>query len=65
MKNKIDTQKYPIDTIFESDDICFRVVDYEKTLSDDGDDHYEVCFDEEYNCKVWTKQSCLDKMKLK
>lgn len=59
-------QKYPIGSIFTADEEqFFRVVDYEKTLSDDADDHYKVCFDEKSNLTVWTKQSYLDKMELK
>lgn len=66
MKNKIIlSQKYSIGTTFISEDnLTFRVTDYEKTLSNDGDDHYEVCFDENLNLTAWTKQSNLDKMKL-
>ncbi len=62
------TQKYPIGTIFDGGgehNIKFRVTYYEESLSDDKDDHYEVCFDEEFYLKCFTKQSYLDKMTIK
>lgn len=59
------SQKYPINTILESEGgFTFRVIYYEESLSDDKDDHYEVCFDEEFELYCFTKQSNLDKMKV-
>jgi hypothetical protein len=64
-------QKYQIGAKFKSeftnedgktDSIEFRVVDYEESILPDKDDHYEVCFDEEFNLKLFTKQSNLDKL---
>lgn len=69
-------QKYPIGATFESrfvneddedgteydDVVTYRVVYYEESLSSDGDDHYEVCFDEELKLTLFTKQSRLDRL---
>ena len=59
------TQKYPIGSILEGKTISYRVIYYEKSLSADKDDHYEVCFDEERKKTCYTKQSILDKLILK
>ena len=54
--------KYKLETKFISVDNEYRVINYEKSLSEDNDDHYEVCFDEEFGLTLWTKQSYLDNL---
>ncbi len=60
-------QKYNIGAKFDNradkgrlHKITFEIIGYEETLSDDGDDHYEI-FDGIY-LRIWIKQSNLDKM---
>jgi hypothetical protein len=60
------SQKYNIGSRFDNSNsndrhkIVFEVTNYEKTLCDDKDDHYEI-FDGD-SLRTWIKQSNLDRM---